>query len=151
MVSKLWTDADHLCRGRPRFLLQTQLIGLPTLSHTRNWTGVFKGILCTFWYSRTWRSHNMEEKRIWNVRAKTSSLLIRNTNDGGILAIRRKHLHWELSILLLSTFSIHRDSKEYKNLDATHALKISILRCWLIDERNHRTSQTRSANGFGEL
>ena len=71
----------------------------------------------------------MEENRVWHVRAKISSLLMRDSKDGGIFAIRRKHLHWKLLTLLLSALNILNDSKEYKNLDATHALKISILRC----------------------
>ena len=96
MVSKLWTDANHLCRGRPRFLLEAQLIRLPTLSHTRSLTGLFKGILCTFRYSRICRLDNTEENRVWHVRAKTSSLLMRDSKDCGFFAIRRKHLHWKL-------------------------------------------------------
>ena len=56
---------------------------------------------------------------------------MRETYDGGIFKIRRKHTHWNASSRVLSTLSNQAESRAYITLEATHALNTSNLRCTL--------------------
>ena len=88
--------------------------------------GWFSGDLKTLPNKSSWRCTSMSEAALQHARCKTAVFGTRETKEGGIPVIRRRHRFWKPSRRRRSAAERHKQLRPYISLDSTSFVNMNL-------------------------